>query len=102
MPPFTVISNKLFLFQAICIKYQSLNGVIIMVLTPIILNGYVYIPVGPAGQPDIGNGASPADGNTGLYNPYNNTGPVVGGNVGDGPVVGGNVGSDPVVGGNVA
>lgn len=48
-----------------------------MVLTPIILNGYIYIPVGPvtndgtgAGQPSIGSGVNSPDGNSGFYNPY--------------------------------
>ncbi len=50
-----------------------------MTLLPIVLNGYVYIPVGPATANGtatpytVGSGATPTGdtGNTGGYNPYN-------------------------------
>ena len=78
-----------------------------MSLTPIILNGYVYIPAGPA------NNTATHIVDPNYYNPYSNQnpayvsgnigGPTVGGNVG-GPTVGGNVGgpTDSTVGGHVA
>lgn len=78
-----------------------------MVLMPIVLNGYVYAPVGPAtndgagtGQPSIGSGVTPTDGNSGFYNPYGDTNqPSIGSGVT--PTDGGSNQPPITVGGNI-
>ena len=78
-----------------------------MVLTPIILNGYIYIPVGPAnndgtgtGQPSTGSGGNSPDGNSGFYNPYSGANqPAIGTGA---PLTDGGSNQPPInVGGNI-
>lgn len=63
-----------------------------MTLTSIVLNGYIYIPIGPCNsQLAVGGPIPPLPNanNGGYYDPYNNSQQGVGGNL-DGPATGAN------------